>query len=252
MFSTGQPGNASGADEVQPGFDGEGYAALAFDSDLGAVSTVFTSATPTGATYPTFVRDGAPPEMIFVEPSSTTYLDVSISRDGVGGVVGLTVTVAIRRASDGYYLDWNDSTFKASGWTTQNGSMTDLGTGHYQRTWAVGALATGTLLIAEYLSAGVIATHARVQVVKAVADVPGAVWDVVAASHVASGSVGEIATLLRQLGFNKLVETAGNPGTLQLYADDGVTVIKTWQLTDSSSGAVTAQTGAPAHRAAAT
>jgi len=35
-----------------------------------------------------------------------------------------TVTVAIRRDADGCYFDFNDSTFKASGWTTRLGSTT--------------------------------------------------------------------------------------------------------------------------------
>jgi hypothetical protein len=44
------------------------------------------------------------------------------------------VVINIRRRSDGYYLDWNDSTFKNSGWTTQNDSMSEVGsTGQYEK-----------------------------------------------------------------------------------------------------------------------
>ncbi len=113
-------------------------------------------------------------------------------------------------------------------------------------------MAVGTLLIAEYHVASVLDLHERIQIVKSIHDVPGKVWDEAASSHITAGSLGELLTLLRQLGFNKIVETAGNPGTLELYADDGVTVLKTFTLTDAVGGAVTAQTGAPARRGAAT
>jgi hypothetical protein len=44
------------------------------------------------------------------------------------------VLVNVRRRSDGFYLDWADDTFKASGWTTQNAAMTEVGsTGQYER-----------------------------------------------------------------------------------------------------------------------
>ena len=42
-------------------------------------------------------------------------------------ITGLTdVLLEIRRESDGYYLDFNDSTFKNSGWTTRQQQMTEL------------------------------------------------------------------------------------------------------------------------------
>jgi hypothetical protein len=44
------------------------------------------------------------------------------------------VLVEVRRRSDGFYLDWNDDTFKVSGWTTKNAVMTEVGTtGQYER-----------------------------------------------------------------------------------------------------------------------
>jgi len=39
---------------------------------------------------------------------------------------GLTVTLRIKRRSDGFYLDFFDNTFKAAGWTTLNVTMTEL------------------------------------------------------------------------------------------------------------------------------
>ncbi len=36
------------------------------------------------------------------------------------------VLIEIRRKSDGFYYDFNDSTFKAAGWTTRQQAMTEL------------------------------------------------------------------------------------------------------------------------------
>jgi hypothetical protein len=42
-------------------------------------------------------------------------------------VAGLTdVLVEIKRVSDGYYLDFNDNTFKNTGWTTREQQMSEL------------------------------------------------------------------------------------------------------------------------------
>lgn len=48
--------------------------------------------------------------------------------DGSGAfVTGLSdVLIEIRRESDGFYLDFNDSTFKSTGWTTRQQAMTEL------------------------------------------------------------------------------------------------------------------------------
>lgn len=67
-----------------------------------------------------------------------------------------------------------------------------------------------------------------------------------------SGTFGYGLQLLRMGLTNRLEETAGSPGLLKLYADDGTTLLKTWQLRDGSGGAVTASSGAPARRGAAT
>jgi hypothetical protein len=55
---------------------------------------------------------------------------------------GLTdVLVTVRRRSDGFYLDWSDITFKASGWTTQSAGMTEVGTtGQYERLLALASV----------------------------------------------------------------------------------------------------------------
>lgn len=67
-----------------------------------------------------------------------------------------------------------------------------------------------------------------------------------------AGSFGYGLKLLRMGLTNRLEESAGSPGLVKLYADDGTTLFKTWQVRDASGGAVTAQTGSPARRGAAT
>ncbi len=73
---------------------------------------------------------------------------------GSGGVTGLSPTVALRdAATTNSYLDFNDNTFKTSGWTTKYASMTEVERGHYQRALNVSTLpsvAAGKVYAAEY------------------------------------------------------------------------------------------------------
>lgn len=165
-----------------------------------------------------------------VSPRQTIPLFLSVAKAGTGGVAGLSPTVRFRRASDGFYLDFADDTFKGSGWTTQSASMTDLGGGHYQRLLdlsAVGVVPT-SVYIAEY-----------------------AVDD--------GGDINSIANdvynvedleLVRQLGSNRLEEVPGNPGQLTLFDDDGVSVRARWEVRDVTGSSVTAVVGSPARRSA--
>lgn len=93
-------------------------------------------------------------------------LELAASLLGTGGVTGLAPTVAIRDAVSSKYLDWNDMTFKSSGWTTKNKAMTDLGTGVYQALLNVSVLGYTLAnlperLVAEYTVAGVNASLLR-------------------------------------------------------------------------------------------
>lgn len=67
-----------------------------------------------------------------------------------------------------------------------------------------------------------------------------------------AGTFGYDLKLLRMGLTNRLEESAGSPGLVKLYADDGTTLLKTWQVRDASGGAVTARAGSPAKRGAAT
>jgi len=65
-------------------------------------------------------------------------------------------------------------------------------------------------------------------------------------------TVQDTLDLLRMVHTNRLEADPGDPGTMILYADDGVTPFKTWNLRDYLGGAVTGVVGSPAYRGAAT
>lgn len=52
-------------------------------------------------------------------------LSVSVSTKGTGPETGLTVVASIQRISDRQWLDFNDVTFKAAGWTQRQFSLTE-------------------------------------------------------------------------------------------------------------------------------
>lgn len=166
-----------------------------------------------------------------IEKSTPSFpLELFVSQDAVG-VPGLTPTVAIRDTVSGYYFDFDDDTFKSSGWVTKFGPMIDVGGGRYQRMLSVQSIASitaGLLLSLEY--------HFD--------DGSGIVGD--------ATDLAEVVTLQRDLAATRKVltnrkkETSGNPGTLTIYDDDGTTVFLTGDLKDESGGAVTPVVGSPA------
>ncbi len=103
-----------------------------------------------------------------------------------------------------------------------------------------------------------------------------AVFDEPVAGHLGAGSVGQRLSLLdtaissrlssgsytapdntsvdllRKALTNRLEAAPGNPGTLILFDDDGVTPLLTWATRDESGGAVAAAPGAPSRRGAGT
>lgn len=250
-------------------------------------------------------------------------LGLTIARDGTGGITGLSPTVAVRRVSDGYYLDWNDDTYKASGWVAKNATLIDLGAGRYEYTLSVTSTA-GTVLAVEYSCADVgyaIETTDIVQVVAALDDLATSVDLALVATDAATAAagvstlatdvasvatavglcatsvdlalvatsvsgvgsdvadlVGDVANintsvaavaasvwaetsaltllerteLLYKLARNRLEQYAGDPGSLVLFDDDATTPLVTWELRSATGGGVTAISGSPARRGAAT
>lgn len=169
-----------------------------------------------------------------VEQSETALpLELTVVRQGVGGVVGLTPTVAVRDATtSNRYLDWNDNTFKTGGWVLKYAPMTGVERGHYQRVLNLAALVlpVGFRFTAEY--------H-----VDDGATVKGDDLDLFLVTNKRVN-----VELLRKGFTNRLWEANGNPGTLVLYDDDDVTPLKTWFLADEFGGPVAPATGTPARR----
>jgi len=173
-----------------------------------------------------------------VDKATTSLpLFLTVNRAGAGGITGLSPTVAVRDASTlNSYLDFNDGTFKTSGWTTKYAALSEVERGHYQRSLDVSALPVSAfdVLMAEY--------H-----VDNGADVVGDASDVL----IVVEFEGDLK-LVRQSITNRMEEFPGNPGQLVLWDDDGITPLKTWQLRDSTGGGIVATVGSPAKRSAAT
>lgn len=176
--------------------------------------------------------------MILSTSTSVVPLVLSVNNPGTGGVTGLSPTVAFRNATTlDSYLDFDDGTFKASGWGTKYAPLAPSERGHYQRTLDMAAIAasSGDIFVAEYHVAG--------------ADFDGDASEV---HMVLDNASATDVTFLRKVFTNRLEESPGDPGTLVLYDDDGTTALKSWELTDSDGNAVTSGIGEPARRGPAT
>lgn len=117
-------------------------------------------------------------------------------------VTGQTVALKIYRASDGYWYDFNDNTFKTSGWTSKTTNLSENSTdGFYYYTFNPPASETGAeqylFLVdntnpsyadhqAELVSyeSGAVSSGSAL----AIAD---AVWDEALADHATTGSTGK-------------------------------------------------------------
>jgi len=122
-------------------------------------------------------------------------LELLYKRDGLG-VTGLAPQVELRRTDDNYYFDFNDNTFKSSGWTTKSVSLSDIGSGWYQRTWDSSALGgSPTVIVAEYtvtdngkIAQDVLLFGASGSCTPA--DVATAVWEKAMSAHTTPGTFG--------------------------------------------------------------
>lgn len=178
------------------------------------------------------------------ELTSTAFpLTLSILKDsasGAQGVTGQLPVVSLRDASStNRYLDFADNTLKTLGWTQKTKVLTEVGGGYYKTTIdipaIVPAIPQNSLFVAEYS-------------VNNGSDIVGVGHDVLLMMR-----TQEDLTLLRRMTKNRFEEypaTLSSPGTLVLFADDGVTPLLVWEVRDAIGGPVTATTGAPARRTA--
>jgi hypothetical protein len=86
---------------------------------------------------------------------STAFpLTLTLTKEDVGGLTGLSPTVSVRLGSDEtYYLDWDDQTFKTSGWVDKATQMVEVGGGHYTKPINISTLigvSPGDSLIPEF------------------------------------------------------------------------------------------------------
>lgn len=173
---------------------------------------------------------------LLVEVTNST-VPLVVTLIGDGAVTGASPVVALRDgATTNSYLDWSDSSFKTSGWTTKYSPMTEIELGQYQQLLdlpQINGLAVGRALVAEF--------------------------SVVYGGETWSGNdilllidTGATSTLLRKLAVNRLEETPGNPGFITLWDDDNVTPLLSWQIRDAQGNGIVSNVGAPARRTKAT
>lgn len=137
-------------------------------------------------------------ELIIAESTDTQVaLALVIDQEGVGGVTGLSPTVAIRESTTtDSYFDFNDSTFKTSGWTTKYQAMVDVERGHYSFVLNLPTLtpALGETYILEYHvddGGSIVGDDSdKLLVVASIADIPGDVWDEATSAHTIAGTFG--------------------------------------------------------------
>jgi len=82
-----------------------------------------------------------------IRTGSTEPIQIYATLASGNPATGLTdLYVRVRRYSDGFYLDWNDMTFKSAGWTTLNKILTELDATNAAGLYAVtGGLNTGAI-----------------------------------------------------------------------------------------------------------
>lgn len=171
---------------------------------------------------------------IVVESNAQVPLLLSVAREGEGGATGLTPLVAVRNALvAGSYLDWDDSTFKTSGWGTKYEELSMFDAGHYQRVLDLAPfdLPAGTMLVAEY------------QVVDGSEE--GIDSDIIVVQK-----VGQDTALVRKAITNRQEEFGGDPGQLILFDDDATTPILIQPLRDGAGNGIALAVNVPAKRGA--
>lgn len=201
------------------------------------------------------------------------------------GVSSVPIAVSIARSSDSFVLDWSTMTFKGSAVVTAQQALTQFNsTAVYRYAWnlasitnptandtyLVGFVLTGSTtavnctsmageirtwdpLVAAHtaglLGAAVPASYGAGTVGNAVGNLPAAVAALPAAvvgqavSGAAAGSLGANVLTARQMLVNRKAIVGQN---LVVYADDNVTILATYGLTDANGGPISPAAGEPA------
>jgi hypothetical protein len=98
--------------------------------------------------------------MLFAEHSDTAYSLILALSDGIlGPATGLFPTVRIRDgATSDSYLDFDDATFKTSGWVQIDAVLSEIGGGHYEYALNIAGITdivSRSSVVAEYHLSGV-------------------------------------------------------------------------------------------------
>lgn len=200
------------------------------------------------------IASGAP------EPIRVEYLI-----DGEPVLSSITVKADVRRVG-GQVLDWSDATFKAIGSVVQRYvTLTEDGAsypGRYSYTWdtstITNAAASDVYQVMVYDDTEIIGMgEIRVGTVNTIDALPSAAanasaaWATDITANANLDQAGGALNVLRQNLTNPLAEAEGDPGTLELLADDLVAVRLRWELRDKDGNAVTGNVGEPAQRSVA-
>lgn len=161
--------------------------------------------------------------------STTIPLELRVHDVATGAVTGLTVTAAIRRLSDGFYLDFDDGTFKAAAWTTRTVSLVEQGgqelDGVYTYTWDPSAIVTDQGDYAVDFA-----------------------WQEGGVDQFASEPLEFVDSALAEKIIGNRLEIDEGTSKLKIYAKDGTTVVATWPLTDKDGSSVALEGTGPANR----
>lgn len=180
-----------------------------------------------------------------VSITSEVIMDASgnpLTGKGVGGTE--TAKISVIRLSDLKWLDWDDDTFKALGWTTRQKVMTELddaqteSQGVYYTSWTLPNADEEYLPFVFCVDAGDPTQQGNIIVGSFVEHLDASI-----------NEVKDIATDTRRIVKNRLTIDESN-SKLQLWNDAGDTVIREWPLTDKDGSAIVLQGTGPANRGA--
>lgn len=156
-------------------------------------------------------------------------VELDVLQNGTG-VTGLIPTFAVRRLSDNFFLDFADNAFKSSGWTTKNQALSEITgiaevAGKYRTLWNSSLSITAQGLYSLEFTTDDIGDHDTEYVVFLKRELA-------------------IKSLVNRLVINEA------SSLLEIYDDDGTTLLETWPLTDKNGNSIVLEGTGPANRGA--
>lgn len=138
---------------------------------------------------------------------------------------GAYTSIRVRRSSDGYILDWNDSTFKNTGWTAISGTFTDMNVtyfpGYYEKDVVTAGWVDGDYFVTfSYSNSGIVRQASGEVLISNGKDFES-----------------QVLTELLDVREGTLGKWTLDPvaKTMKYYRSDSTTVLKNFALQDTSS-----------------